>query len=94
MKAVVHHTSKRAWGFETLLTVTDNNGDVWGECITTKDYPKDYTGVILEAESNVTRRLTAKSEELEISKLEDRKTSLATELADIQSQIDVLKAVK
>jgi len=65
MKTTVHHTSKREWGFETLLTVTDDNGDFWGECIVTKEYPKSYDAVIAEAEANVTKRLAIKAAEVE-----------------------------
>ena len=87
MKTTVHHTSKREWGFETLLTVTDDNGDSWGECIVTKGYPKSYDVVIADAEANVTKRLATKA-----AKTEPEITYTKSEIEAILKEKELLAA--
>ena len=105
MKTTVNHTSKRAWGFETLLTIDADDGSTWGECIVTDKLPKDYSTVIQEAENNVLSRLSIMTEskvveeskaiiESDIKTLEATKDSLIKEIEVLEKTKKALEEEK
>jgi hypothetical protein len=98
LQTTVHHTSKRAWGFETLLTITADDGSIWGECIVTDMQPKDYSVVIQEATNNVLNRLSIIAESKVV---EESKTAIESDIATLEAtkvslikEIEVLESTK
>ena len=91
MKVTLHTTNKRLWGFETLATVTDDNGKIWEESVL---HPENATNldIINLAESKIITRLEMPVEPEMIDPLIAEKKALETEIAILSSAKEKLVA--